>query len=127
MEKLNIISVIKTSEEYDKILHEIEELMNNVEPDTIEGDRLELLILLTTDYEDKNYPIEAPDPIEAIKFKMEESGLRQKDLVDIMGAESRVSEILNRKRKLTIDMIRGISSKLNISLSTLVQDYQLVD
>ena len=127
MKKLSINSVIKKQEQYDSVLLEIEDLMNKVEPDTVAGDRLELLILLATDYEDKNYPIEAPDPIEAIKYRMEESGLRQKDLVDIMGAESRVSEILNRKRKLTIDMIRGISSKLNISLSTLVKDYQLVD
>lgn len=127
MKKLSINSVIKTQEQYDSVLSEIEDLMNKVEPDTVAGDRLELLILLATDYEDKNYLIEAPDPIEAIKYRMEESGLRQKDLLDIMGAESRVSEILNRKRKLTIEMIRGISSKLNISLSTLVQDYKLVD
>lgn len=127
MSKLNIQSVIKSPEQHEAVLEEIDKLMNHVEPNTPEGDRLELLILLASDYEDRYHPIEDPDPIDAIKYQMAEHGFKQKDLVDIMGAESRVSEVLNRKRKLTLDMIRGISAKLNISLQTLVQDYPLAN
>lgn len=127
MNTLSINSIIKSDQEHATILLEIDELMNTVKPNTPKGDRLELLILLATDYENKHSPIEAPDPIEAIKYKMAENGLKQKDLKEIIGAESRISEILNRKRKLTLEMIRNISHRLNISLSILIQDYQLAE
>ena len=77
------------------------------------------------EYEKKHYPIDTPDPIEAIKIRMEDMGLRQVDLVDAIGGKSRVSEILNRKRRLTVDMIRKLTTRLNISPRVLINDYQL--
>lgn len=93
--------------------------------DTVEGDEAEILSLLIENYENEHYPIEAPDPIEAIKFRMEELNMRQKDLIGILGGKSRVSEILNRKKRLTVDMIRDLERKLQISASVLVNDYEL--
>lgn len=78
------------------------------------------------EYEKKHSPIDAPDPIEAIKIRMEEMQLKQVDLVNEMGGKSRVSEILNRKRKLTVEMIRKLTMKLNLSPSLLINDYQLI-
>jgi HTH-type transcriptional regulator/antitoxin HigA len=78
------------------------------------------------EYEKKHYPIEAPDPIEAIKIRMEEMHLKQVDLVTELGGKNRVSEILNRKRKLTIEMIRKLRDRLNLSAELLIQDYRLV-
>jgi HTH-type transcriptional regulator/antitoxin HigA len=93
--------------------------------DSKEGDEAEILSLLIENYENEHYPIEAPDPIEAIKIRMEELNMRQKDLVGIIGGKSRVSEILNRKKKLTVDMIRELERILQISASVLVNNYQL--
>ena len=93
--------------------------------DTKDGDEAEILSLLIENYENEHYPIEAPDPIEAIKIRMEELNMRQKDLVGIIGGKSRVSEILNRKKKLTVDMIRDLERILQISASVLVNNYQL--
>jgi len=93
--------------------------------DTKNGDEAEILSLLIENYENEHYPIEAPDPIEAIKIRMEELNMRQKDLVGIIGGKSRVSEILNRKKKLTVDMIRELERILQISASVLVNNYQL--
>ena len=90
-----------------------------------ESDEADILGLLVDEYEKKHYPIEAPDPIEAIKIRMEELQLKQIDLVDEIGGKSRVSEILNRKRKLTVEMIRNLTNKLNLSADLLVNDYQL--
>jgi HTH-type transcriptional regulator/antitoxin HigA len=81
--------------------------------------------LLVDEYEKKHYPIDAPDPIEAIKIRMEEMQLRQVDLINEIGGKSRVSEILNRKRKLTVDMIRKLTVRLNLSSDILIRDYQL--
>jgi len=94
---------------------------------TNESDEADILALLIDDYEHKNYPIEAPDPIEAIKIRMEEMGLKQKDLVQVFGGKSRVSEILHKKRKLTIEMIRNLIEKLDLSADTLLKDYPLAD
>jgi HTH-type transcriptional regulator/antitoxin HigA len=77
------------------------------------------------EYEKKHFPIEAPDPIEAIKIRMEEMNLKQVDLVDEIGGKSRVSEVLNRKRKLTLEMIRNLTKKLNLSPGLLIHDYKL--
>ncbi len=93
--------------------------------DTKEGDEAEILSLLIENYENEHYPIESPDPIEAIKIRMEELNMRQKDLVGIIGGKSRVSEILNRKKKLTVDMIRELERILQISASVLVNNYPL--
>lgn len=93
--------------------------------DTKEGDEAEILSLLIENYENEHYPIDLPDPIEAIKIRMEELNMRQKDLVGIIGGKSRVSEILNKKKKLTVEMIRELERILQISASVLVNNYQL--
>ena len=87
------------------------------------GDELEVLALLIEDYENKKYPIDPPDLIEAIKFRMEQMRLSQNDLAEIVGDKCRASEILNKKRKLTLNMIRVISEKMNILTEVLVQKY----
>ncbi|NLA49309.1 MAG: transcriptional regulator, partial [Bacteroidales bacterium] len=92
---------------------------------SMESDEADILGLLVDEYEKKHYPIEAPDPIEAIKIRMEELQLRQVDLVDAIGSKSRVSEVLNRKRKLTVEMIRNLTRRLNLSSDLLINDYQL--
>ena len=92
---------------------------------TPEGDEANILGLVIDEYEKKHYPIEAPDPIEAIKIRMEEMHLKQVDLVEAIGGKSRVSEILNRKRKLTLDMIRNLNKRLNLSPALLINDYHL--
>src|SRR5690606_37562733 len=92
---------------------------------TAESDEADVLGLLIDEYENKHYPIEAPDPIEAIKIRMEEMDLKQKDLVGIIGGKSRVSEILNRKNKLTVEMVRSLASRLNLSAQLLISDYTI--
>jgi HTH-type transcriptional regulator / antitoxin HigA len=94
-------------------------------PETPESDEADILALLVDDFEKKHYPIEAPDPIEAIKIRMQELQLKQIDLVNEIGGKSRVSEILNRKRKLTVEMIRKLTNKLNLSAELLIVDYQI--
>jgi HTH-type transcriptional regulator/antitoxin HigA len=87
------------------------------------ADELELLSFLIEKYENEQYAIELPDPIEAIKFRMEQLGYKQKDLAMAIGLKSRVSEILNRKRKLTIDMIRRLNATLGIPTDVLIKEY----
>src|SRR4051812_43401533 len=99
------IKLIKTEKDYQKALKRLE-LIFDAKPNTKEGDELDLLGFLIEKYEDEHYPIDAPDPIEAIKFRMEQMGYKQKDLAEIIGYKGRVSEILNRKRKLTLEMVR---------------------
>ncbi len=115
---------IKTENDYQKALKRLEEIFD-AKIGTAESDETDILGLMIDDYEKKHYPIEAPDPIEAIKIRMEELNLKQKDLADALGGKNRVSEILNRKRKLTLEMIRKLTSKLNISAGVLVNDYEL--
>lgn len=91
--------------------------------ETDNGDELEILSILIDRYENEHFPIGMPDPIEAIRFRMEQMGMKQKDLAKVMGFKSRVSEILNRKRKLTLDMIRKLNTTLHIPTDVLVQDY----
>ena len=119
---MKITKVIETEKEYEKALSRLEKVFD-AKPNTPEKKEAELLILLIEKYEDEHYPIEAPDPIEAIKFRMEQMGYKQKDLQKAIGNKSRVSEILNRKRKLTLDMIRNLHEKLNIPLEALVHAY----
>ena len=90
---------------------------------TEEGDELELLGLLIEQYENEHFPIDLPDPIEAIKFRMEQLGYNQNDLAKIIGFKSRASEILNKKRKLSLEMIRLIHTSLNIPTDVLIQSY----
>lgn len=116
------IKLIKTEEDYQLALQRLEEVFDAA-PDTKEGDELEVLSFLIDSYEKDLFPVEAPDPIEAVKFRMEQLGIKQKDLAEALGFKSRVSEILNRKRKLTLEMIRNLHNKLNIPTSVLIQEY----
>ena len=118
------IKPIKTEKDYDKALERLE-LIFDASTNSKEGDEAEILSLLIENFENKHYPIESPDPIEAIKIRMEEMNLKQKDLVGVIGGKSRVSEILNKKKRLTVEMIRELEKILNISASVLVNNYQL--
>ena len=117
------IKPIKTEEDYNATLSQIENLMD-AKPNTHQMDELEVLTTLAEAYEVQHYKIDAPDPIEAIKFRMEQEGLKQKDLITIVGSKSRVSEILNKKRKLTIEMIRNLHKQLHIPIESLFLDYK---
>ena len=114
------IEPIKTERDYDAALAEVEALWG-AEPDTPEGDKLDVLITLVEAYEARHHPILPPDPIEAILFRMEQSGLERKDLEPYIGHSGRVSEVLNRKRPLTLPMIRKLWKGLHIPLETLIQ------
>ncbi len=118
------IKPIKTDSDYQDSLNRLEKVFD-AKIGTKESDEADILGLLIDEYEQKHHPIEAPDPIEAIKIRMEEMQLKQVDLISEIGGKSRVSEILNRKRKLTIDMVRNLANKLNLSASLLIKDYQL--
>ena len=114
--------VIKTEKEYKKALIRLEQIFESTAGSKT-GDELELLSLLIENYEKEKYPIDLPDPIEAIKFRMEQLGLKQKDLAKATGYKSRISEILNKKRKLTLDMIRKLNQVLGIPTDVLVREY----
>ena len=116
------LKVIKTEKDYQKALKRLE-IIFDAKKGSKDGDELELLSLLIDNYEKEKYPIDLPDPIEAIKFRMEQLGYKQKDLAEAMGLKSRVSEILNRKRKLTLDMIRKLHAVLGIPTEVLVKEY----
>jgi HTH-type transcriptional regulator/antitoxin HigA len=126
--KNNIMNVkpIKSDKDYRDALERLEVIFD-APIDTKEGDEAEILSLVIENYENEHYPIEAPDPIEAIKIRMEELNMRQKDLVGIIGGKSRVSEVLNRKKRLTVDMIRELERILQISASVLVNNYKLAN
>lgn len=115
---------IKSEIDYKNALERLEVIFD-AKINSIEGDEAEILSLLIENYENEHYPIDAPDPIEAIKIRMEEMNLQQKDLVGIIGGKSRVSEILNKKKKLTVEMIRELEKLLQISASVLVNNYDL--
>ena len=112
-------TIIKTEEQYDIAMERIDELFDS-KPNTKEFDELELLVMLVDAYEDKHYPIEAPDPIEAIKFRMEQQGLSKADLIPFLGTRSRVTEILNGKRKLTVKMIKNLYHDLGVPAESLL-------
>ena len=116
------IKPIKTEMDYDKALERLEVIFDAA-PDSKDGDEAEILSMLIENYEKEYYPIEAPDPIEAIKIRMEEMNIKQKDLIGIIGGKSRVSEILNKKKKLTVEMIRKLETTLHLSASILVNEY----
>lgn len=119
------IKPIKTDLDYEQALKRLDEIFD-VSANTLEGDEAELLSLLIDTYENEHFAIEAPDPIEAIKIRLEEMELKQQDLVGVIGGKSRVSEVLNRKRKLTVDMIRNLTETLHLSASSLIKEYELV-
>ena len=118
------IRPIKNIEDYDKALERLE-LIFDAKQGTAEGDELEILTILIDKYEKENFPIDLPDPIEAVKFRMEQLNMKQKDLAQTIGFKSRVSEVLNKKRKLTLEMIRKLHEELNIPTDILIREYQI--
>ena len=116
------IAPIRNEKDYQNALKRLEEIFD-AKKGTEQGDELEILSILIDKYENENFAIGMPDPIEAIKFRMEQMGMKQKDLAEVVGFKSRVSEILNKKRKLTIDMIRKLNTTLHIPTEVLIQDY----
>ncbi len=116
---------IKTEADYKIALRQLDELFD-AKIGSKESDLADILALMVDEYERKHYAISTPDPIEAIKIRMEELDLRQIDLINVIGGKSRVSEVLNKKRKLTVEMIRNLTKKLNLSASLLIKDYQLL-
>lgn len=116
---MEIIRPIKTEEQYRETLKIIDSLID-AEPNTKEFELLEVLSILADDYENKHYTIEPLDPIEAIKYEMEEKGLKQKDLIPHFGSKEMVSQVLNRKRPLTLKMIKSLYHNFGISAETLL-------
>ena len=118
------IKPIKTESDYQIALQRLE-ILFDTPVGTHESDEADILGLLIDNYEEHHYLIEAPDPIEAIKIRMEEMNLKQTDLIPVLGGKNRVSEILNRRRRLTLSMIRGLATSLNLSVTVLIKEYQL--
>ena len=116
------IKPIKTKKDYEQALERLE-IIFDAKKGTPKGDELEIWGLLIANQEEEKFPIGFPDPIEAIKFRMEQMGYDQTDLANVVGLKSRASEILNRKRKLSLEMIRQIHDKLNIPTEVLIQAY----
>jgi HTH-type transcriptional regulator/antitoxin HigA len=116
------IKVLKTEKDYEKALKRFEEVFH-ASIDSKDGDEADLLAVLIEKYENENYPIDAPDPIEAIKFRMEQLDMTRKELADVIGYKSRVSEIFSRKRKLNLKMIRNLHDKMKIPYESLLSDY----
>ena len=118
------MKLITTEKEYDKALKRLNQIFD-AKSNTKEGQEAEVLALLIEDYEEQYYKIESPDPITAIRIRMEELEMKQKDLVGVIGSKGIVSEVLNRKRKLTVNMVRNLSEKLKIAAQILIQEYEL--
>jgi len=116
------IKPIKTKKDYEQALARLEVIFD-ARKGTEKGDELEILGILIDNYENEKFPIDFPDPVEAIKFRMEQLGYNQTDLANVVGLKSRASEILNRKRKLSLEMIRQIHNSLNIPTEVLIQAY----
>ena len=119
-----MIRPIKSEADYDSALAVIDNLMG-VAPNTPESDELEILVTLVEAYEAKHWPIDAPDPIAAIEHVMEARGLRQKDFAELIGSQPRASEVLKRRRPLTLAMIRALSANWNLPADVLVREYEL--
>ena len=116
------IKPIKSDKDYNQALERLEKIFD-AKKGSPEGDELEVLGILVDQYENEHFPIGLPDPIEAIKFRMEQMGYNQNDLAKIVGLKSRASEILNKKRKLSLEMIRQLHDRLNIPTEVLIQTY----
>ena len=116
------LKILKTKKEYQQSLERFEDIFQ-AKAGTPESDEADVLALLVKDYEDKHYIIDAPSPIEAIKYRMEQQGLTNKDLAKILGFKSRVSDIFKNNRKLNLGMIRKLYNTLHIPLETLVKEY----
>jgi HTH-type transcriptional regulator/antitoxin HigA len=116
------IKIVKTEQDYREALERLE-IIFDAKKGSKEGDELDVLGLLIDLYEKEHFPVEMPDPIEAIKFRMEQLGYNQQDLTSVVGLKSRASEILSKKRKLSLEMIRQLHEKLNIPTDVLIQAY----
>ena len=116
------VKPIRTKKDYNQALERLETIFDTKKRSP-EGDELEVLSILIEKYEDEYFPIGLPDPIEAIKFRMEQLGYSQADLAKVVGLKSRASEILNKKRKLSLEMIRQLHDKLKIPTDVLIQTY----
>lgn len=116
------LRLLKTEKDYQEALIRLEDIFEAI-PGTEQGDELDILGVLIEKYENEHFFIDLPDPIEAIKFRMDQMGFSQNDLAEIIGQKSRASEVLNRKRKLSLDMIRKIAEKMHISSEVLIQSY----
>lgn len=115
------IKPIKTDADYRAALQEVESLMT-ADPNTPEGEKLDVMVTLIEAYEHKHFPLDLPDPVEAIKFEMEQKGLTVKDLEPMIGKSNRVYEVLNRKRTLTLKMIRKLHQELDIPVESLIKE-----
>lgn len=123
-----MLKPIKTTKQHDKYLARAYELMQmDLEPNSKESDELEVLSILIEAYEKSKYPIESPNPIEAILFRLDQLGMSKSEFSKLLGSRSRASEILKGKRKLSITMIRKLNEQLGISAQTLIQDYEMVN
>ena len=116
------LKLLKTKKDYEQALERLEVIFD-AKKGSKEGDELEILGMLIEQYENEHFPMDLPDPIEAIKFRMEQLGYTQTDLAKVVGLKSRASEILSRKRKLSLEMIRQLHDKLNIPTDVLIQAY----
>ncbi|MBF8458202.1 helix-turn-helix domain-containing protein [Kaistella sp. G5-32] len=116
------IKPIKTEQDYNQALERLEVIFD-ARKGTKEGDELEVLGILIEKYEDDYFPIDLPDPIDAIKFRMEQMNYSQNDLAKVIGLKSRASEILNKKRKLSLEMIRNLHTIMKIPTEVLIQSY----
>ncbi len=114
------VKPIRTESDYDAALVEVEQLMD-AKPGTRKGDRLDVLVTLVVAYEEKHWRVDPPDPIDAIKLRMEQRGLTRRDLEKVLGSRGRVSEILNRRRPLTLEMIRRLHRELGIPAESLIR------
>ena len=116
------IRPIKTETEYEQALTRVDTLMEiNPAEGSPENDELEVLVILIEKYEEKHWKIEEPDPVDAIKFRMEQLGLKQKDLIPYIGSKSKVSEVLNRKVELSLNMIKNLYEGLHLPLEVLIK------
>jgi len=119
-----MLKPIKTEQQYESALVKVYALMQkNIKPDSKESDELEILSILIKDYESEYYPVPQPNPLDAIKFRLEQMNMSETELSEILGARSRKSEILSGKRKLSLEMIRKLKERLNISADVLIQAY----
>lgn len=118
------IRPIKNEDDYNQALAEIDKLFG-AKPNTRQGDKLEILVTLVESYEEKHHPIDMPDPIEAIKYVMETRGYTREDLRNCIGTRARVSEILNKKRSLTLPMIRKLHAKFKIPARVLIRETRI--
>lgn len=123
-----MLKPIKNNSQHEEYLSRAYELMQlDLKPNSPESDELELLSILIEAYEKENYPIEPPNPIEAILFRIDQLGMKKSELKTILGSRSRVSEILSGKRKLSLSMIRKLNEQLGISAQTLIKDYEPIN